>query len=164
MLLLDAAFVRNRDRLTNMLARDLAEDFPVVTVDTPALEATKLLATQRLPGIVVTEANGRPKAILPASQVLRFVIPDYIQDDPSLARVVNERAADRIAEKLAGRTVGELLPSKPAELPVLNEDDTVIEIAALMARMHSPLVAIMSGDRIVGVVTASHLLELVCSS
>lgn len=145
-----------------MLARDLAEEFPVVTVDTPALDAARLLAARHLPGIVVTESDGRPKAILPASQVLRFVVPDYIQADPSLARVVDETAADRIAEKLIGRTVGELLPDKPARLPVLHEDDTVIEIAALMARMHSPLVAITAGDRIIGVVTASHLLELLC--
>ena len=37
-----------------MHAEDIAEDFPVVSIDTGALDAARLLAEHRLPGIVVT--------------------------------------------------------------------------------------------------------------
>jgi CBS domain-containing protein len=147
-----------------MLVGEIAEPYPVVGVDTSAFVAAQLLANDRLPGLVVVEADGSPKAVLPASQVVRFMVPEYVQNDPSLARVVGERAADRIAERLRQATVGELLPERPLELPVLKADDTVLELAAVMARLRSPLCAVVDGNKIIGVVTASHLLQIVCET
>ncbi|HZC27486.1 MAG TPA: CBS domain-containing protein [Actinopolymorphaceae bacterium] len=143
-----------------MLARDLVEEYPSVSVDSDALEAAQLLGRHRLPGLVVTTADGHPTAVLPASQVVRFVVPRYIQDDPSLARVLDEKAADRIVSQLRPLTVADMLPDRPAELPVLHADDTVLELAALMARLRCPLVAIVDDDQLLGVVTASRLLTL----
>ena len=145
-----------------MRAGEIAEQYPVVGVDVPALEAVRLIARDRLPGLVVTETDGTPKAVLPASQIVRYMVPDYVQRDPSLARVVGEKAADKIAARLRSATVGDLLPERVQELPVLKADDTVLELAAMMARLRSPLCAVMSEGRIIGVVTAAHLLELVC--
>lgn len=147
-----------------MHASHLAEEFPLVGLDTDALEAAQILAKGRLPGLVVVEQSGQPYAILPASQVVKFVVPQYIQADPSLAGVIEESAADKIAAKLTGQTVRDLLPKHPAELPTVAADDTVLELAAVMARMRSPLVAVLDGDTIVGVVTASRLLSLILTS
>lgn len=139
------------------------EEFPLVGLDTDALEAAQIMAKRRLPGLVVTENSGRPYAILPASQVVKFVVPQYIQADPSLAAVVDEPAADRIAAELSGKKVRDLLPKHPTELPTVNADDTMLELAAVMARMRSPLVAVMSDKSIIGVVTASRLLSFLCA-
>jgi hypothetical protein len=76
-------------------ARELAEPFPTVDADTDALVATRMLAEQGLPGLVVLDGRGRPLVILAASQVLRFAIPDYIEEDPGLARVIPEASADQ---------------------------------------------------------------------
>jgi hypothetical protein len=138
----------------------MAEEFPVVGLDDDALEAVRLLAGRRLPGLIVTGEDGCPYAVLPASQVVRFLVPSYVQDDPSLARVIDEPLADRIADKLAGMTVRRLLPDEPREIPVVNADDTVLEIAALMARLRCPLVAVVRDRQILGAITASRLLEL----
>ncbi|WP_433576232.1 CBS domain-containing protein [Nocardia brasiliensis] len=145
-----------------MHASQIAEDYPSVRMDSDALAAAKLLAEHRLPGIVVTDGDRLPRAVLPASQVVRFLVPGYIQDDPSLAGVLSESVADRVADALHGKTVGQLLPdpaTKPV-LPVVRADDTVIEVAALMARCRSPLVAVVENKRMVGVITASRLLEV----
>lgn len=145
-----------------MRAGEIAEPYPVVGVNTSALVAARLIARDRLPGLVVTDLDGTPTAILPASEVVRFVVPEYVQADPTLAGVIGELAADRIADRLGDSTVGDLLPERPVELPVLKADDTVLELAAVMARLRSPLCAVVEGGRIIGVVTASRLLELVC--
>ena len=100
-----------------------------------ALDAVRLIAERRLPGLVVTKPDGQPLAILPASQVVRFLVPAYIQDDPSLAGVLGESMADRIAEKLGGKTVEQVLPEAAPHLPAVNADDTIIEIAAVMAAL-----------------------------
>jgi CBS domain-containing protein len=139
----------------------MAEETPLVTLDTSALEAAKLLASHRLPGLVVTDAQGHPYAVLPASQVVRFLVPSYVQDDPSLARVLSETMADHAADKLGSRRVSDVLPRERRELCVVNHDDTVIEVAAMMARLRSPLVAVMRGSELIGVISASRLLELV---
>lgn len=141
-----------------MHAEDMAEEFPVVTIDSDALDAARLLAEHRLPGIVVTDASGKPFAVLPASQVVRFIVPTYIQDDPSLAGVLNESTADRAADKLSGKTVRHVLPEHLIDIPTANADDTIIEVAALMARLRSPLIAVMKDGRLRGVITASRLL------
>ena len=141
-----------------MRAADLAEDFPVVSVDSDALDAARLLAEHRLPGIVVTDKSGKPFAVLPASQVVRFIVPRYVQDDPSLAGVLNESMADRAADKLGGKTVGDMLPDHLADVPWAHADDTIIEVAAVMARLRSPLMAVVKDDKLFGVITASHLL------
>jgi predicted transcriptional regulator len=138
----------------------MAEDMPLVDLDTSALEAARLLAQRRLPALVVTEADGSPHSILPASQVVRFLVPGYVQDDPSLARVMNESMADRAGDKLASKRVRDLLPHERRELAAVNHDDTIIEVAAIMARLRCPLAAVMKGNRLNGVITASRLLEL----
>ena len=138
----------------------MAEDAPSVDLDANALEAAQLLAEQRLPALVVTDLDGSPHSILPASQVVRFLVPSYVQDDPSLARVMNESMADRAGDKLGGKWVRDLLPQERRELPAVNHDDTIIEVAAIMARLRCPLAAVIKDGRMIGVISASRLLQL----
>ncbi len=142
-----------------MHAEDMAEDFPVISIDSNALDAARTLAEHRLPGIVVTDSSGSPYAVLPASQVVRFIVPTYVQDDPSLAGVINESWADRAAEKLGNKKVHDVLPEHLTDVPAANADDTIIEVAALMARFRSPLIAVMKDGKLHGVITASRLLD-----
>jgi hypothetical protein len=55
-------------------AAEIDEEFPVVGIDSPALEAARMLAEHSLPGIVVLTADGQLHAVLPASQVVRFIV------------------------------------------------------------------------------------------
>jgi CBS domain-containing protein len=142
-----------------MHAEDIAEDFPVVSIDSGALDAARLLAEHRLPGIVVTDSAGKPYAVLPASQVVRFIVPRYVQDDPSLAGVLNDSAGDRAVQKLGGKTVRDVLPEHLVDVPAANADDTIIEVAALMVRLRSPLIAVLKNGKLHGVITASRLLS-----
>ena len=139
-----------------MHAEDIVEEFPVVTIDSNALDAARMLAEHRLPGIVVTDSSGLPYAVLPASQVVRFLVPTYVQDDPSLAGVLNESMA---ADRLGNKTVRQVLPEHLIDVPPANADDTIIEVAALMARNRTPLIAVMKDGKLHGVITASRLLE-----
>lgn len=144
-----------------MRARDLAEPFPTVGLDDDAFTAAHLLSGRRLPGLLVVDATGQPHTVLPGSQVLKFVVPRYVQDDPALARVYDERAADELCSKLAGRPVRDVLPPPPDrdDLPVVDADATAMEVAAVMARVHSPVVAVVEQGRLLGAITVSRLLS-----
>jgi CBS domain-containing protein len=141
-------------------AAEIDEQFPMVDIDSSALEAARMLAEDSLPGIVVVNADGQLYAVLPASQVVRFIVPGYVQQDPLLAGVLAESTADRAAEKLGGKTLRELLPQHQLTPPAVNADDTIIEVAAMMERRQSPLVAVMKQGRLHGVITASRLLTM----
>ncbi len=147
-----------------MRAADIAEDFPVITIDADALEAVRMIAEQRLPGILVVDASGGPFAVLPASQVVRFIVPRYVQDDPLLAGVLSESVADHIAERLGGKAVGAMLSEHLVNVPPAEFDETILEVAAKMARLRSPLIPVVKGGRLLGVITASRLLVAVLKS
>jgi len=148
-----------------VIARDLAVPCASIGMDDDAIDAVRLLAEAHVPGLVVCEPDGRPTRILPGSQVLRFVLPRYVQDDPALARVLGEKASERLLGELTGRKVRELLPSRPdTDLAVANPDDTLLELAALMARLHSPVVAVVEDGLLVGCVTLPRVLEVLLAA
>lgn len=151
-----------------MLARDLADRYPYVRPEDGALDAARMLAEGRLPGLLVVDDRGVPRAVLPASQVVRALVPGYVLDDPALAAVVDEPHADQLSSELSGRLVRELVSDSSDPPPIADGGDTLLDVAALMATTHSPLVAVVEhGDqhskdeavRPLGVITASHLLN-----
>jgi predicted transcriptional regulator len=143
-----------------MRASEVARPFSTVTEATPAREAVRVLAAQDLPGLVVVDTRGRPVTVLAGTQVLRMALPSYCQDDPALARVVEESAADVILDGLGERTVAQLLPRTRPELPAVGPDATVLEVASVMARSNVPLVAVVGDDKVMtGVITLDGLLD-----
>jgi len=144
-----------------MRARDVLAAFPPITSDTPAIEAARLLCEHKAPGLIVVDENGRPYGVLPAIHVLRLAVPGYCQEDPTLARVIDEPHADHFLDPLEGRTVAEALRHVSRDLPVADSEATVLEVAALMARTGSPLVAMVSEGRLIGAVTLQTLLDRV---
>lgn len=145
-----------------MRAEDLAEPFPTVLLTSDAVAAARMIGQGRLPGLIVCEEDGTPHTVLGGSQVVRFMIPEYVQEDPTLALVYGEDAAAKLVGRLATKTVHDLLPRRQdrTELPAVDGDATTVEIAAVMARMRSPLVAVLDSEgRVSGAVTASRLLE-----
>ena len=147
-----------------MRAEELDEQFPIVAVNSEALDAARLIAEHGLPGLIVTDASRKPCAVLLASEMLRFVVPRYVQDDITLAGVLGDALADSASENLAGKTVGDLLPKQPRAVPSVNARDGVIKVAAEMAQQRSPLIAVIENGKLHGVITAARLLAAALKS
>jgi CBS domain-containing protein len=143
-----------------MRAGDLMSQLPTVTMSTPVFEAAQLLAAHDLPGLIVVDDAQRPVTILSGTRVLRLAVPGYCQDDPALARVIDEPAADLFLGELADRTVADSLVDRDRELAVVDSQATLLEIAALMARTRTPLVAVADDrQRLLGGITLHALLD-----
>ncbi|WP_327370546.1 CBS domain-containing protein [Streptomyces sp. NBC_01217] len=146
-----------------MRARDLAEPYPFVTTDDNAIDAARMLAEQSLPALLVLDTDNQPYAIVPGSQLIRQLIPAYIAEDPALAGVGGDRHDGELTERLAGLTVAEWAPRRLYAPPVVRPDACPMEVAALMARTHSPLVAVIerdsSGVTLLGTITAARLMQ-----
>ncbi|MDT5231657.1 MAG: hypothetical protein QOJ56_990 [Mycobacterium sp.] len=146
-------------------AEDLDETFPIVPIDSDAVEAARLIAEHSLPALLVTDTSGKPYAILPAVEILRFILPRYVRDDLALAGVLGESAADQAAQNLAGKTVADVLSADLRKnIRSVDAHDTVIKVAAEMAQLRSPLIAVMKNGSLHGVITASRLLAAALKS
>ncbi len=145
-----------------MRARDLVVDLPAVRRSTLVVDAARLLAQLDLPGLIVLDDRGSPATVLAGTDVLAMAVPRYCVNDPTLARVVDEAAADVFAHQLGDATVAQALPARQRDLPVVDDDATALEIAALMARSRTPLVAVVDArGAFLGAVTLDGLLERV---
>jgi CBS domain-containing protein len=140
-----------------MRARDLAVPYPTLPVDAPAAEVARLLAEEQVDGVFV-ERQGQLQGVVSDIGLLVRLLPGYVIEDPTLAQVLEEGAADLLWRRLEGRTTGELLPKRGAEVPQVDGDATLMEVAAVMAGAGAPMVAVRDGGRLVGGITSSSLL------
>ncbi|MYT24418.1 hypothetical protein GTW69_29745, partial [Streptomyces sp. SID7760] len=94
---------------------------------------------------------------------VRQLVPEYVMEDPLLAAVIDDRHADSLTGDLAGKTVAQWIPARAFKPAFVGAEAGALQIAALMARTHVPLVAVIDRDgegrRLVGVVSAASLMR-----
>lgn len=151
-----------------MRAADLAERVPVVQRGSSALDAARIIASLRVGGVVVADDAGEPVAVVPGTQLLRLVVPRYVREDPALAHVYDEAGADELSARLSDRTVADLLDDDEVyatRLPHVLPQDTVVEIAAVMVREHTPVVVVRDeAGAFSGVVTLARVVAAVLAA
>lgn len=143
-----------------MRASKIATAVPTVTLDESVAHALSSLADHRLPGLIVVDDAQRPVAVLPGTQVLKLSIEFGYREDAALARTVDEGHADIFWRQEGARLVRDCC--RPKEFPpaIVHEDATLLEVAALMARSHCPLVAVVDRDGVLlGGITLTTLLN-----
>ncbi|MFE3850518.1 CBS domain-containing protein [Streptomyces griseorubiginosus] len=146
-----------------MRARDLAEPYPAIGLLDRLAVAVDLVVVRRLPALLVVDAEGQPVGVLRAEQLIAACLPRYVEKDPLLARVIDESHADRLCVSPV-RPVSDCFPLGRTRPFSVTPDCTVVEVAELMARTGSPVVAVTEPaddgtSRLVGAVTATRLLE-----
>ncbi|TCK24927.1 CBS domain-containing protein [Pseudonocardia endophytica] len=143
-----------------MRAHDVVDEVDLVGLSDPVVVAVRVMATSGLPGLIVVDDHRRPVAVLPGTQVLRLTVPRAHQEDPLLARTIDESHADLFWQEVGTLTVGDLLPPAPRHPATIGRDATLLEVAALMARLHSPLLAVVDGaGTVVGGITLARVLS-----
>ncbi len=138
-----------RDTRDRMRAAQLAEQVPMVRRATTGAEAARVIAEYRLSGLVVAGDDGVPIAVIPGSQILSLVLPQYVRDEPNLAHAYDELGADELCGALNRATIGELLEAKrltATKPPSVLPEDTLIEIASAMDAGHTPVILVIDRD------------------
>lgn len=141
-----------------MKARNLASPEPSVVNDAPASDAAAILARHDVRAVLVVNARGDLVGVVSDSTLLRRLLPRYVEEAESLARVLDEGAADVLWQRLEGLAVADLLP-EDQEVPQVEGRDTLIEVASVMVKSKTPLVGVVEDGRLVGGITIDHLLS-----
>jgi CBS domain-containing protein len=151
-----------------MKAAQLAEQVPMVREATTGAEAARVIAEYRLSGLVVADDDGVPMAVVPGSQLLSLVLPQYVRDDPNLAHAYDEAGADEMCAALNHATIGQLLEAKKlaaVKPPSVLPDDTLIEIASVMDGGRTPVALVIDDDGVFhGVITLSRVLAAIAAA
>ena len=142
-----------------MKAGQLASPHPVVRWNTPASEAARLVADPQVRAALVLDDSGRFRGVLSDTRLLRLLLPPYVDGDRAMAAVLDEQAAGALWRRLEGRTAADLIAGEDEELPAIEADATLIEVASLMVRTRSSLVAVREEERVIGAITIVALLE-----
>jgi CBS domain-containing protein len=132
-----------------MRAIDLAEQIPTVTRETTGAEAVRIVAEYRLSGLVVAGADGVPVAVIPGTQLLGLVLPQYVVDDPNLAHTFGESDADELCARLTWTTLAILLDSgrvTPVRPAAVRPEATLLEVASAMAHARLPVLTCTEAD------------------
>jgi predicted transcriptional regulator len=138
-------------------ARDLADPAAVVGAHEDAADVVRRLVAGGWDGLVVTDA-GRTLATVSLAQVLRLLLPDYLEEDESLAAVYSETVADALGDALDGQVVADVLPQPRRDPVVVPADATLLQVAAAMARHACSVVAVVEHRRVLGAIGAHAVL------
>jgi CBS-domain-containing membrane protein len=141
-----------------MKARNLASPRETLRTDDPASEAARILSRHDVRAILVVDASDEFAGVISDSELLRRLLPRYLVENESLVRVLEESAAEVLHRGLEGRTVADLMPEDRDDRPVVEADDTLIEVASAMVRSRASLVGVIDGGRLVGGIAIEDLV------
>jgi CBS domain-containing protein len=118
-----------------------------------------MLARVETSAALVVDEAGELVGILSDEDLLFHLLPGYVGETTSLARVLEEGTAEELWHRLEARTVRDLLPPSRDLAPVVDRDATLIEVASVMMRARVRIVAVVDEGRVVGGITIDHLLS-----
>jgi CBS domain-containing protein len=140
-------------------ARDLATPYPSLAPGSPAEQAARLLAEEPVEGVFVHDQHGGLQGVVTDTTLLSFLLPRYLAEDRALLGVLGEDVAEALWQRLGGRSVQELLSATTRSVAEVDEDATLLEVAAVLVRSGAALVVVRGQDgRLLGGITTSRLL------
>ena len=141
-----------------MRALGLAGPQVTLRAGAPAVEAAAVLTRLETSAALVVDAAGGFLDVVSDEDLLRRLLPSYVDEDDVLARVLDEESAGGYWRRLEGWSVVDLLPAERPERPVVDADATLVEVASVMVRAGVRLVAVVAEGRLVGGISMDHLL------
>ena len=142
-----------------MKARNLASPQPVLRVRAPARDAAAVLGRHDVRSVLVVDDQGSFVGILSDSELLRGLLPSYVDLSSTLAHVLEEGAAEVLYRRLEGRAIADLMPRDRDVAPLVGGDDTLVEVASVMVRARASAVGVIDDDRLIGGITIDDLLS-----
>ena len=129
------------------------------TVDTSITEAARTLLNHHISGMPVVDAAGRLVGVVSQGDFMRRGEIGTQRKRSRWLKILlgpGREAADFVHER--GRKVGEVMNPSPI---TVTEDATLEEVIATMEKNDIKRVPVMRGDRLVGIVTRTNLVQAV---
>jgi CBS domain-containing protein len=122
-----------------------------------AHEAAQMLSRIQTSAALVVDGD-RFVGILTDEDLIRALLPSYVEEADALARVLEEASSERLWQRLEGRTVRDLIVQDRDQEPIVDGGATLVEVASVMVRAEARIVAVIEDGRLLGGITIDHLL------
>jgi CBS domain-containing protein len=142
-----------------MRARNLASPRETLRIDAPASLAAQVLSRHDIRAVLVVDSAGAFRGVISDSELLRALLPSFVSENEVLARVIEEGASEELFRRIEGRTVGDLMPAERGRPPVVEGDDTLVEVASTMVRAGASLVGVLDDGRLIGGISIDDLIS-----
>ena len=129
------------------------------TVDTPIAEAARTLLAHHISGMPVVDATGKLVGVVSQGDFMRRAEIGTQRKRSRWLKLLlgpGRAASDFVHER--GRKVGEVMNDRPV---TVSEDATLEEVTSTMEKNDIKRVPVMRGDRLVGIVTRTNLVQAV---
>lgn len=117
-------------------------------VDAPAKDAAAILGRHDVRAVLVVDEADAFLGVISDRELLRALLPPYVDQPSILARVLEETAADVLFRRLEGRSVADLMPPDRQIQPVVQGDDTLVEVASVIIRARISAVGVVEDGRL----------------
>ncbi len=135
---------------------------PICVHEEDTLEAilAKMMAERRNSLTVVDDA-GKLVGAVNAIDVIKAVLPDYLEDDLVAVRFANESLLKEDAEKARLTPVKEFMAK---DIPQIDEDDGILEAASMAIQHGRGRITVVDKDgKPVGVITRTEIKQVIGS-
>ena len=141
-----------------MTAKDIMEaDFVCVQPDMLLKKAAELMTEQRKLLLPVVDEAGRGYGVLMEVDLLRVVLPKYLDTLPSLSFLPESCDLFDLDVKIASLKVEDVIGDR--ELHTVSQDTKAMEIAHIMLTEEISSVGVEQDGKIIGIVTRGNLVR-----
>lgn len=147
-----------------MKAKDLMVQVDTLRPDDPATKLIDHFSRGGVRLVAVVGDRGEVAGVVTEEDLLSALLPSYVLADESLARVLEEGAAEELRKRLEGRQIRDVCDLKRRDRPSVEPEDTIIEVGAAMARSNDLGVLVVDQGRLVGAITVERLLAALLGS
>ena len=137
-----------------------------VSAETPLLDVQRLLVEEEITGAPVVDETGRLLGVVSTQDLLRAAEEEhdtaasearYFRDDLVFSGPDWDRTSEDFQDRLAERTVAEVMTQGGV---VVRPDASITDVARLMRSQRVHRVLVTEDDRLVGLISTFHLVEL----
>lgn len=122
-------------------------------------EALTTMIEERCNSLTVVKEDGTYAGRLSTVDIIKEVLPDYMEDDTVAARFANADLLREDASRVKDKQVKEFMMT---DVPTINVDDSVVEAAVLAAKQgHGRITVVDAEAKPVGIMTRTEIKRVI---
>ena len=135
---------------------------PVTVYDTDSLESVvRKMVNEKRNSLIVVDKDGMYKGAVNAIEVIREVLPDYLEEDNVAARFADEELMKQDAKKVKDVPVSDFMDK---DMPTITEKTHIVEAAVVASKHgHGRIVVIDEEKKPIGVLTRTEIKQVIAS-
>jgi CBS domain-containing protein len=130
----------------------------VLRPDDPTEDLFKEFEQPSLRAVALVSAKEEPIGLVTDADLLFALLPPYVVEDPTLARVLEADVAGELRRRVGNKRVKNLFNIRRRRQFPVSPDTTLIEVTSAMIRAGDPAVLVVENDLVVGVIAVDDLL------